>query len=77
MNPIDTDYISSLIPNGAIPLGIVAVAPYLDADTGEQMFVVHSEIDGPPSTVVGLLEIAKHETLDEIITVDSGEGDDP
>lgn len=73
MNPIDLDYAVSLIPNGAIPMGLVAVVPYLNPDTGDQQFVIHSDVEGPVSTVVGLLEIAKHETLAEIDTVDDPE----
>lgn len=57
-NQADKDFVDSLLPEGAIPTGIVTVLTYIDT-SGENSWKLWVESDVPVTAIVGALELAK------------------
>lgn len=57
-NQSDKDFVDSLLPDGAIPTGIVTVLTYIDT-SGENSWKLWVESDVPVTAIVGALELAK------------------
>ena len=60
MDAIDIAYVNSLIPEGSIIVGLVTALSYVPPDgEGEMRWKVHTDMDAPLTTTLGLLELAK------------------
>lgn len=58
LDEADKVFVDSLIPDGAIPVALVAVVAWVNGDGGMQ-WRCYVDADAPVSSVVGLCEFAK------------------
>lgn len=68
LDDVDGAFIDSLMPEGSVPLGFVAVLLWVDGE-GEQRWRCYSQMDTTVTTTLGLLELAK---LDVVARSDTG-----
>lgn len=59
---IDKAWLDSIVPEGCMGIGFIAVAHWID-DEGTQRWRVYSQIEAPVATSLGLLELAKLELV--------------
>jgi len=58
LDEVDTTFVDSLVPDGAMATGLYAIVTWLDAD-GEPRFRCYNQTDERLSGLIGLLEMAK------------------
>lgn len=58
MDDPDRAFLDSLLPEGAVPQGFIAVAAWVEAD-GAMRWRCYNQLDLPISGCLGLLELAK------------------
>lgn len=63
LDDVDAAYVRSLVPEGAIPTGLLSVVTWLHAETGEAQWRVWCDIDMPISSALGHLELAKADLM--------------
>lgn len=64
LSPVDIAAFESIAPEGAIPLGMVEVAIWIDPDTGQQAWLEWVEGDLPVTNIIGILEMVKVRIMD-------------
>jgi len=57
-NPLEKKFVDLMLPEGAVPTGVVTVLTYLDK-TGENSWLMWVESDAPVTAIIGALELAK------------------
>jgi hypothetical protein len=57
-NPIEKKFIDLMLPEGAIPTGVVTVLTYIDSSS-ENSWLMWVESDAPVTAIIGALELAK------------------
>ena len=57
-NPPEKKFIDGILPEGAIPTGVVTVLTYLNPE-GENSWLMWVEADAPVTAIIGALELAK------------------
>lgn len=62
MDDVDLAFQQSLIPEGSVPEGFVAVLSFVGPD-GESHWRVYDQLEGSISRTIGLLEMAKLELI--------------
>lgn len=66
MDAYDQAYFDSIVgPDPGVPIGLVSVLAWLDAD-GNQRWTTHVDMAAPASSVLGLIEMAKAKFLGEL-----------
>jgi hypothetical protein len=60
----DTAFLNSLVPDGCMPTGLLAVVTWLDQDA-EPHIRVYNQTDERITGILGLLELAKKHFLDD------------
>jgi hypothetical protein len=72
MDEVDLAFQGSVVPDECIPQGFIAVFAYLAPD-GSQRWCTYNQLDVAVSSVLGLLELAKHDVLRGVQYVATGE----
>lgn len=62
MDEVDLAFDASLVPDGCVSQGFIAVSAYFD-EHGDQKFKVYSQLDMVLSGQLGLLELAKRSLI--------------
>lgn len=75
LDAIDSEYVKSRVPEGAIVIGLLSIVSFADPETGELQWKLFMDVDAPISTCVGLLELAKIEAVARCDGVITGEPD--
>lgn len=57
-NPIEKKFVDLMLPEGAVPTGVVTVLTYLDT-SGDNSWLMWVESDAPVTAIIGALELAK------------------
>lgn len=65
MDEVDLAFDASLVPDGCVSQGFVAISAYFD-DQGQRKFKVYDQLDLPLSEQLGLLELAKRELIKRV-----------
>lgn len=68
MDKHDKAFVDSLVPDGAVPVGLVAVVAWVHPD-GTRAWRCYVDCDDTVTTTLGLLELAK---LDVVARSDTG-----
>lgn len=63
LDAADTAFVESLIPDGAVVSGLVAVVTFMQPETGLNEWKVYCDVDMPVSSTLGFLELAKLEVI--------------
>lgn len=58
LDPLDKQFIDSMLPHGTIPTGVVCVITYID-QSGDNRWKLWLESDIPITGIIGALELAK------------------
>lgn len=57
-NPLEKKFVDLMLPEGAVPTGVVTVLTYIDT-TGDNSWLMWVESDAPVTAIIGALELAK------------------
>lgn len=63
LDEIDTKYVASLIPDKAIPTGLLSVVTWLNVESGKMEYRVWMNLDMDIASALGSLELAKADVL--------------
>lgn len=63
LDEVDEAYVASLMPEGAIPTGLVSVVTWLSPETGASCWRVHCDVDTRVIETIGALELAKLDVI--------------
>lgn len=59
LDEVDLAFVSTLVPEDALDVSLIAIVSWVDPDTGESRFKVYARTDALIATTLGMLELAK------------------
>lgn len=63
LDETDVAFISTIVPPGMLPLGVVAMCPYLDPDGRVRWRFYYNVVGQVDVTLIGILEKMQHQLL--------------
>lgn len=79
MDQVDRDWLDSFIgksiPQDAVVEGFYSIITWIDPD-GERCWRTYNQFDLPVSTLIGVIELAKHQLIKDCVRFPGGEDDD-
>jgi hypothetical protein len=63
LDAVDKQFVASLIPENAIPTGLMSVVTWLNPDDGRMQYRVYMDADLSVANALGFMELAKADVL--------------